>query len=597
MQTPTSQAQPTPAFQLLWTIGFSGKRRLDPERGPAIARALRLVVEDFVAKAAAQNARLTAVSSLAQGGDVLFAEAVCSADLPGGPLPWKCLLPFSWEEFIRRDLACDATGKPLPEAQKAALMRRAEACRCKSIPVPEVTSPGANPSDDEEREEAYLECGYRTVDESDVMVCLVLRDEFAKLRLLAADPKAKLATPPGPGTLAVARYALAAGQPVVLLNAEADDIAASHLVLNPPVNPQLTEQWFVDPVVTELIQEATRAELDTETGQPEEAAELSGTITPALGSVTWIGTRLGVLANRHQGMTRDNFRWVLRCHLSASALAAVAATVLVIAHPEAASAVFLAAVALLALLKPGLAFAAWWIEHQMHHHGNREMWLNARVLAELCRGAIATWSLPIQPQDARDEEDFPKVKRMVRTLRLLREQDGAAAVRGTQRQPHETQLEADMREACRSYIQQRLHNQAAYYAREHAKANATQLNWRLGFQAATWTAILAGLLLAADRFLVAARSHLLGGFGERVLEAVIIIAPFVAAHCLGTMAILDTPRRCRRYNEMRDYLERLANTLDRTDANPSRIRLVEHAERTLIEEQHEWFSVMRNHSV
>jgi hypothetical protein len=78
------------------------------------------------------------------------------------------------------------------------------------------------------------------------------------------------------------------------------------------------------------------------------------------------------------------------------------------------------------------------------------------------------------------------------------------------------------------------------------------------------------------------------------LEAGIIIGPFVAAHCLGMMTILDSRRRSARYEEMAAYLRRLADTLEKTEANPSRLRLVEHAEGILIEEQHEWFSVMRN---
>jgi hypothetical protein len=48
---------------------------------------------------------------------------------------------------------------------------------------------------------------------------------------------------------------------------------------------------------------------------------------------------------------------------------------------------------------------------------------------------------------------------------------------------------------------------------------------------------------------------------------------------------------------MQHYLRRLADTLKNTKANPSRIRIIEHAERLMIEEQHEWFSVMRNLSV
>jgi hypothetical protein len=53
----------------------------------------------------------------------------------------------------------------------------------------------------------------------------------------------------------------------------------------------------------------------------------------------------------------------------------------------------------------------------------------------------------------------------------------------------------------------------------------------------------------------------------------------------------------RRYPEMERYLNRLADTLAQCNGNPSRLRLIEQAERMMIEEQHEWFSVTRNFSV
>ena len=70
-----------------------------------------------------------------------------------------------------------------------------------------------------------------------------------------------------------------------------------------------------------------------------------------------------------------------------------------------------------------------------------------------------------------------------------------------------------------------------------------------------------------------------------------------SAYSLATMSLLDCRRRERRYDEMSSFLERTRDTLGRTESNASRLRLIEQAERSLIEEQHEWFSVMRNLNV
>ena len=155
-----------------------------------------------------------------------------------------------------------------------------------------------------------------------------------------------------------------------------------------------------------------------------------------------------------------------------------------------------------------------------------------------------------------------------------------------------------MRVACQNYVHHRLLDQAnEHYGPRHFTAQAQCARWRAGFLVATWSAIAIGLTLAANKTVWARGHHFLPDTVEHWLEAFVIIAPFAAAHCLGMMTILDCRRRETRYEEMRHYLARIADTLPRTEANPSRVRIVEHAERMMIEEQHEWFSVMRNLSV
>jgi hypothetical protein len=527
MNTPESASPSAKPFHLLWTIGFSGKRHLAPAAEAAVGQALRQVLAEFIAEAAVQNARLTAISSLARGGDVLFAEAAQDTAMRGGPLPWKCLLPFAWEGFIQQDLAADAAGKALDPEEHAKRKRRALACRNRSLPAPEITSCGADPADKEQRDEAYLECGYRTVDESDVMIFLLLAGEYERVKALAGQPQGDGSPPRGAGTLPVACYALAAGRPVVLLNAEADDVAASCCRVTADADLDTGQSWFVDPMVTSIVQQGNRLAAASEKVRQETATDLSGPETAARAGVTLAGAQMGALANQHQGQTQNGLRWVLRFHLAASALAAVGATVLHVADPDGKPWALLVALLLLALCKPALVFAAWWLERRLHRDGTRELWLHARVLAELCRGALSTWPLPQQPLDAQDEEDFPKVKRLIRTLRLLREQDPAAAVQGTTREPGETQLEADMRAACEVYSRKRLEDQAGYYERQLGKALRQERNWRRAFQSATWTAIVVGLVLVLDRFFLAGGGQLLGGPFERLLEAIIIIAPFL----------------------------------------------------------------------
>ena len=79
-------------FPLLWTVALSGHRDL-PDESKA-REAIRAQLSILKSEAVKQEACLVAVSSLARGADLIFAEECLAASVP-----WKCLLPFPEEEF------------------------------------------------------------------------------------------------------------------------------------------------------------------------------------------------------------------------------------------------------------------------------------------------------------------------------------------------------------------------------------------------------------------------------------------------------------------------------------------------------------------
>jgi len=624
------------AFPLIWTVGFSGKRHLADEA--KAARALESALTFLHSAAEHQRATLTGISSLARGGDVLFAEA-CQCALGARPtLPWKCLLPFAWEQFTAFDLAHSADRAPLPEAESTQRRSRAEQCLRGAFDEPTIVCPRTDPHDGEERIAAYLECGYRTVDEADVMILLLRADEFAQVKehavamehaqaaghALAAVDAAESAPAAKAGTRSVALYAIAARRPCLLLDVDADDPWATRYFAHEPKGADLL---FVDPIITPLVQHAEHIRGDA---QRPGLQKLSGPVTPARTAVWELMWRFGSIAGQNQGRALGGMKWMLSLHLAACAIAAIGATLLAYGHdlPALKSALFVAALLSLAFAKPLLAAIAWRIEHLLHKKHAREEWLNARVLAELCRGAVALWPLPIQPLDAMDDEDFPKMKRLIRTLRLRRSLDRDAAVGGSPRRGDltkpaeaETQQEADMRVAVEHYVSGRLREQVDTYFRKKLPVHRREeAFWRQVLHGALLLTIVFGLIFAGHklqlRFAGDHASHTTQTHDThapaapvvhaiehpaadpwRWMEALIIICPFVASFALGMMTLLDCRRRVRRYPEMAHYLSRTADTLTLCRANPSRLRLIEQAERMMIEEQHEWFSVTRNFSV
>lgn len=131
---PESQSRP-------FIVGFTGHRRVRNEE--KIAQALREVIASIQSEVGGD---IIGRSSVASGGDTLFAEACFAANLR-----WIAQLPFPEAEFKK-----DFSGPDWARAK--ALLDRAERV--------EISSATA------ERPRGYLDCGLATVDGADLMIAV-----------------------------------------------------------------------------------------------------------------------------------------------------------------------------------------------------------------------------------------------------------------------------------------------------------------------------------------------------------------------------------------------------------------------------------------
>ncbi len=124
-----------------WVVGFTGHRYLqDPVR---VGRIIRTELE------ALRNQRrdtIAGYASIAIGADTLFVEACVALEIP-----WTASLPFSADEF-QKDFAENEW------SYATALLKRATDVEiCGSA---------------DDRTAAYLRCGLRTVDQSDLVMAV-----------------------------------------------------------------------------------------------------------------------------------------------------------------------------------------------------------------------------------------------------------------------------------------------------------------------------------------------------------------------------------------------------------------------------------------
>ncbi|MEP6955291.1 MAG: hypothetical protein ABI883_00580 [Chthoniobacterales bacterium] len=125
----------------IWVVGFTGHRRLD--NPDAVGATLLELITSLAAEIPDQ---IVGHSSIAIGGDTLFAEACLSLDIP-----WIALLPVAEDDF-----RSDFTEAEWTKARQ--LLQRA--ARLQSLPAVN------------DRNIAYLECGLATVEDADVMIAI-----------------------------------------------------------------------------------------------------------------------------------------------------------------------------------------------------------------------------------------------------------------------------------------------------------------------------------------------------------------------------------------------------------------------------------------
>ncbi len=124
-----------------WIIGFTGHRRLSNAEG--VGATLRELLSSLVAEV---PGKLVGHSSIAIGGDTLFAEACLALEIP-----WIALLPVAKDDFRNDFTEADW-------AKAGMLLQRA--ARLESLPAVN------------DRNLAYLECGLCTVEEADVLIAV-----------------------------------------------------------------------------------------------------------------------------------------------------------------------------------------------------------------------------------------------------------------------------------------------------------------------------------------------------------------------------------------------------------------------------------------
>jgi hypothetical protein len=169
------------------SVGFTGHRRVADPAGAraAIDRALQRLQ-------AAAGRPLAAVSSGASGSDTLFAEAVLAQGLV-----WTLLLPLPLAEF-RRDFN---------DADWQRVQRLLSQAARTYVEPPQPT-----------REDAYLACGLRTVDESDAVIAF-----------WDGQPAAGRG-----GTAEIVAYVRKQQKPLLWIHAATGEVAAERLEKLPP---------------------------------------------------------------------------------------------------------------------------------------------------------------------------------------------------------------------------------------------------------------------------------------------------------------------------------------------------------------------------
>jgi hypothetical protein len=197
-------------------IGFTGHRTLDDE-----ANCRKLIFDFLKREKLSASGLVYGISSVAAGGDLLFAESCIELELP------LCvLLPMPAEEFKKDFNATD--------------WARAEAVLSKAASV-EVTS------GEQSRDECYYECGIETVQQSRLL-----------LALWNGEPSQGLG-----GTEDIVSFAQQTGKPVVWLHSTTGEVSSFN---------EKTEEELLDDPELDFLNRLPDSNVSEETKGPEALA-------------------------------------------------------------------------------------------------------------------------------------------------------------------------------------------------------------------------------------------------------------------------------------------------------------------------------------
>jgi hypothetical protein len=533
-------------FALIWTIGFAGKRQLpNSERA---RQAIRTKLQMLLEAAEEEHAHLVAVSSIAIGSDLLFAEECLAAGIP-----WRGILPFDPEEFLKDDFTTE-------DAQRFhRCLERAYRMDIAPVDVATIQASGHGETDGQHlanRQRAYLDAGYRVIENSDVV-------------LLVTD---RVRGGPG-GSVDAWNYAEALKKPIWRWDPQTEN-AEKHGWPG-EAGEKAKKKLFHDQFLADLFAKA-------ENDGPGESVELD---TAREQTVRALFSRLNRFAMSEQTKTKGGLQGVLTLHLLATVAAGISFTFFK-PPPEEKIAWWFLVFFVVAFAKPVLAALAWRLENSLHHDRHQDLWADARVGAELCRSMLATWNLPHELSAVIDVQDFPRFRRLIRSLLITRGLDHK-----------EVSDRWTLDDATGEYMMKRLFNQEEFFRERQVTAWEQHRIWRNVFYTATGYVICGGALIAFDHIFAAGWAHkhvphleVL----ENIIACFLIVAPFVASYALAMQTIHDTRRRITRYEVLGKNLKKQIERINRTRSDVARLRLITATERMLVEELHEWDSVARH---
>jgi len=387
-------------------VGFTGHRQLADPVGAS--EGIRVALESLRREVPGE---WIALSSIAGGGDQLFVKQARAAGLA-----WNAILPMPRAEF-----ASDFTPAEWTTVEETL----AAADQIHVI------------SENEDRQDGYLDCGIETVNGADVLLA-VWDGEPARGK---------------GGTADVVEYARQVGKPVLIIDADTHEVRKENWSRLEPN----------DPVLVDL------------NAMPEATSAWSENPFKAPDSVFLFQQKCDHHANQGAPQYRRLLVSMVAAHLVATMIGAF-----VVSY----------GIRLLALPWAELTFisfafgAALVLRRQLHSHHS---WVRCRLAAEFCRSALATWGLP-RAAPLLQDLDLVGTRALTRSLYILHSRASATRV-------------VPIEEFKRIYLARRIDDQLAYYARQVSRAQPLYTRLTAGFWIATVLALATTTFYAVTKMM------------------------------------------------------------------------------------------------